>query len=106
MQPRVAWQVGGYGESAGFARLAKDLGFDLLIRSGDSDSKEKTKVWRTAEKNFGKRKDVLTVSLDQPNRYCWSSGFWADSNYLIDAPVNLKDGFDQKVQALYAEVKQ
>jgi hypothetical protein len=77
----------------------------LIIRSGDADSKEKLKVWRTAEKNFGKRKDVLTYSLDQPNRYCWSSGFWADTNYLIDAPINLKDGFDQKVEALYAEVK-
>jgi len=49
----VAWQTGWYGESSSFTRLTKDFGFDLLIRSVDSESKEKTKVLRTVEKGFG-----------------------------------------------------
>lgn len=70
-------------------------------------------IWRTAAKNFGKRKDVMAVTLDQGknslNSYCWPKGFWADTNYLIDSPITLNKTqsdykFDDLVKSLYAEV--
>lgn len=72
-----------------------------------------TQIWRTSSKNFGQRKDVLAVTLDQGNKtqnqYCWPQGFWADENYLIDSPLVLnksKNGykFDQLVKSLYADI--
>lgn len=120
-QPRVSWQLDANGVSQGYARLAKDVGFDMLIFSSVSQAeKEKmrdkgthTQIWRTAAKNFGNRKDVLAVTLDQGknslNSYCWPKGFWADTNYLIDSPIvlNKTQGdykFDDLVKSLYAEV--
>ena len=70
-------------------------------------------IWRTSAKNFGKRKDVLAVTLDQGqnalNSYCWPKGFWADTNYLIDSPITLNKTqsdykFDDLVKSLYADV--
>jgi hypothetical protein len=72
-----------------------------------------TQVWRTASKNFGQRKDVLAVTLDQGQNalssYCWPKGFWADENYLIDSPIALNKSqgdykFDDLVKSLYADV--
>lgn len=72
-----------------------------------------TQIWRTSAKNFGKRKDVLAVTLDQGqnalNSYCWPKGFWADTNYLIDSPITLNKTqsdykFDDLVKSLYADV--
>lgn len=107
--------------SQGYARLAKDIGFDMLIFSSVSQAeKEKmrnkgshTQIWRTSSKNFGKRKDILAVTLDQGesalNSYCWPRGFWADTNYLIDSPINLNNKsedyhFDDLVKSLYADI--
>lgn len=70
-------------------------------------------IWRTAAKNFGKRKDVLAVTLDQGqsalNSYCWPKGFWADTNYMIDQHIALNKNqsdynFDDLVKSLYADV--
>lgn len=38
--------------------------------------------------------------------YCWPPGFWADTSYLIDAPIVLNKNdpgynFDVKVRAFY-----
>jgi hypothetical protein len=72
-----------------------------------------TQVWRTASKNFGPRKDILAVTLDQGqnalNSYCWPKGFWADENYLIDSPITLNKTqsdykFDDLVKSLYADI--
>lgn len=106
--------------SAGFARLAQDLGIDMLIHSSTSkeefkkqqEDKAMIQVWRASERNFGKRKDVLSVTLDNEFGYCWPQGFWADANYLVDTPINLKRdtpgyNFEERARALYADaVKQ
>lgn len=65
-------------------------------------------VWRTSEQNFGDRKDVLGVQINNENGYCWPMGFWSDANYLIDTPMNMVKGspgydFDERVMALYAD---
>lgn len=116
VRPRVAWQLDDFGVSAGFTRLAEDLGIDMLIYQSASpeeqeqmaDHKSFAQVWRTSERNFGNRKDVLGVQINNQNGYCWPSGFWSDSNYLVDTPMNLRKGssgydFDQRVMALYAD---
>jgi hypothetical protein len=107
--------------SQGYARLAKDVGFDMLIFSSVSQAEKEMmrskgkhmQIWRTGAKNFGKRKDVLAVTLDQGqnalNSYCWPKGFWADTNYLIDSPITLNKNqsdykFDDLVKSLYADV--
>ena len=69
VRPRVAWQLDDFGVSAGFTRLAEDLGIDMLIYQSASpeeqeqmaDHKSFAQVWRTSERNFGNRKDVLGV---------------------------------------------
>ena len=92
----------------------------LIFSSVSPAEKEKmrkegthTQIWRTSAKNFGKRKDVLAVTLDQGqnalNSYCWPKGFWADTNYLIDSPITLNKTqsdykFDDLVKSLYADV--
>lgn len=94
----------------------------MLIHSSVSNTERKEmrakrglmQVWRTAERDFGKRKDILAVALDQvtggqSTSHCWPMGFWADANYLIDTPFKLKKNqtdkaFNQTVKALYAEV--
>jgi hypothetical protein len=73
-------------------------------------------VWRTGEQNFGRRKDVLAVTLDQQRNsslggYCWPEGFWADTNYLVDVPMVLDKTasdykFEQLVRSFYEEVTQ
>lgn len=77
------------------------------------DKQSHTQVWRTSSKNFGQRKDVLAVTLDQGqsalNSYCWPKGFWADENYLIDSPITFDKNssdykFDDLVKSLYADV--
>ena len=76
------------------------------------EKKSLAQVWRTSERNFGTRKDVLGVALDNEHSYCWPMGFWADANYMIDTPINLKKGtpgynFEERARALYADaVKQ
>lgn len=111
------------GVSQGYARLAKDIGFDMLIFSSVSEAEKENmrenqghmQVWRTSSKNFGQRKDIMAVTLDQGkqalNSYCWPKGFWADENYMIDSPVNLAEEknatnskFDSLVKSLYASV--
>lgn len=121
IQPRVSWQLDGNGVSSGYARLMKGLGIDMLIHSSISSTERKEmrakqglmQVWRTSERNFGKRQDVLAVALDQVtgggSSYCWPMGFWADANYLIDTPLKFKKNqtdpaFNATVKALYAEV--
>jgi hypothetical protein len=120
-QPRVSWQLDVNGVSQGYARLAKDIGFDMLIFSSVSNDEKKkmrskkshTQIWRTSAKNFKEKKDVLAVTLDSGENglssYCWPKGFWADENYLIDSPMALKKDksdykFDTLVKSLYADV--
>lgn len=122
-QPRVSWQLDVNGVSQGYARLAKDVGFDMLIFSSASSAeketmrtkKSHTQVWRSGSKNFGARKEVLAVTLDQGkdslNSYCWPKGFWADSNYMIDVPMVLNKNsadykFDSLVKSFYADVSE
>ena len=70
--------------SSGYARLAKDVGFDMMYfskvnlaeRKEMRTNKTRTQVWRPHEENLGKRKDILSVTLDsQKNNtlgsYCW-----------------------------------
>jgi hypothetical protein len=103
--------------SQGYARLARDFGFDAMfysrvdIKEKEEMRKKHTKyqVWRTAEQNFGNQKDILALTSDQNavfGNYCWPPGFWADTSYLIDAPIVLNKNdpgynFDVKVRAFY-----
>lgn len=124
LQPIVSWQLDVNGVSQGYARLARDVGFDVLIFSSVATEekqamrkgKQHTQVWRTGEQNFGRRKDVLAVTLDQQRNsslgsYCWPEGFWADTNYLVDVPMVLDKTasdykFEQLVRSFYEEVTQ
>lgn len=89
-QPSISWQVDSFGVSSGYARLAKDLGFDAMFFSRiDYDEKMQTigkrqqiKVWRPSEENFGNQKDVLSILMTQEQgQYCWPTGFGFDQNY-------------------------
>ena len=59
--PHISWQIDTFGVSNGFARLARDLGFDAMFYSRlDFDQKAEmvkngvyNKVWRPAVENFG-----------------------------------------------------
>ena len=59
--------------STGYARLARDVGFDAMFfsRVDIAEKKEmrakKTKysVWRPHEENFGMQKDILALNMDQ-----------------------------------------
>mmetsp|Transcript_32820 Transcript_32820/g.50127 ORF Transcript_32820/g.50127 Transcript_32820/m.50127 type:complete len:226 (+) Transcript_32820:1364-2041(+) len=117
LHPKVSWQIDAFGVSTGYARLARDVGFDGLFfsRMDISEKKElrkkhqKQQVWRPHEENFGKQKDILSVVIDQGGvlgSYCWPAGFWADTNYMIDAPMVLNKNnpmyhFDKTVSAFY-----
>jgi len=78
--------------------------------------KSRTSVWRPHEENLGKRKDILSITLDQQRNtslgaYCWPGGFWADTNYLLDVPIILNKNdpgyrFDKLVKALYQEMSE
>ena len=102
--------------------MAHDVGFDIMLFSRvDIAEKEhmrnmhsRTQVWRPHEENLGRRKDILSITMDQQKNnslgaYCWPAGFWADTNYLFDVPIVLnKDSpnykFDKLVRALYQEI--
>lgn len=66
-------------------------------------------VWRPHEENFGKQKDILSLVIDQGatlGSYCWPAGFWADTNYMIDTPLNMNKGtpgynFGKRVEAFF-----
>jgi hypothetical protein len=76
--------------------------------------KSRTSVWRAHEENFGKQKDILSITMDQQKNstlgsYCWPGGFWVDTNYLFDVPLvlnknNPKYKFDKLVKNLYEEM--
>jgi len=61
------------GVSSGYARLAKDIGFDMMVYSKINSyekqtmrkNKTRAQVWRPHEENMGMRKDILGVALDQ-----------------------------------------
>jgi hypothetical protein len=119
IHPRVSWNVDSFGISSGYARLAHDVGFDLMMYSRvDSlekkhmrETKSRTQVWRPHENNLGKRNDILGITMDQQKNktlgaYCWPTGFWADTNYLMDAPIVLERNkpdyrLDEMVRSLY-----
>jgi len=89
---------------------------NLAERKQMRTNRTRTQVWRPHEENLGKRKDILSVTLDsQKNNslgsYCWPQGFWVDQNYLQDVPMILKKNetnykFDQLVKGLYEEVSE
>ena len=88
--PNISWQLDSFGVSKGYARLAKDMGFDAMFFSRiDTDekiklqqSKDKVQVWRPDETNFGAKKDILSVVMAQESgNYCWPKGFAFDQNY-------------------------
>lgn len=76
--------------------------------------KSRSSVWRPHEENFGKQKDILSITMDQQKNttlgsYCWPGGFWVDTNYLFDVPLVLnknskKYKFDKLVKNLYEEM--
>lgn len=115
--PRIGWQIDAFGLSTGYARLARDVGFDAMFFSRVDIAekiemrakKRKSAVWRPHEENFGHQKDILALNMDQGSvlgSYCWPAGFWVDSAYKVDAPVilNRKDAnydFEGKVRAFY-----
>jgi len=115
--PKVSWQVDAFGLSTGYARLARDFGFDAMFFSRVDIAekiemraqKKKTEVWRPHEENFGDQKDILAFNSDQGavlGSYCWPAGFWADTSYLIDVPIILNRNdpgynFEGKVRAFY-----
>jgi hypothetical protein len=53
--------------------MAHDVGFDMMIfarvdlmeKRQMRQKKSRSQVWRPHEENFGKRKDILSVTLDQ-----------------------------------------
>lgn len=69
--PNVSWQLDSFGVSKGYARLAKDMGFDALFFSRiDTEEKvklqhsqDKVQVWRPDEANFGSKKDILSIVM-------------------------------------------
>ena len=88
--PNISWQIDSFGVSKGYARLAKDMGFDAMFFARvDYSEKEKLKkekdaieVWRADERNFGPTKDILSILLIQESgNYCWPKGFGFDQNF-------------------------
>jgi hypothetical protein len=89
---------------------------NLAERKEMRKNKTRTQVWRPHEENLGKRKDVLSVTLDSQKNSslaagCWPQGFWVDQNYLQDVPMILKKNqtnyhFDKLVKSLYEEVSE
>jgi hypothetical protein len=124
LHPTVSWQIDAFGVSTAYARMAHDVGFDMMIyarvdlmeKRQMRQKKTRTQVWRPHEENLGKRKEILGVTLDQQRNsslgaYCWPQGFWADTNYLLDVPVILDETkkdfrFDRIVKALYQEMSE
>ena len=120
---KVSWSVDAIGVSTGYARLARDLGFDMLVYSKINSyeresmrvNKTRTQVWRPHEENLGMRKDILGVALDQQKNsslgsYCWPHGFYVDQNYLQDVPMVLNKNasgykFDKLVKNFYRDVR-
>lgn len=117
IHPRVSWQLDAFGVSTGYARLARDVGFDAMFfsRVDIAEKKEmrankaKNQVWRPHEENFGNQKEILALNMDQGGTlgsYCWPAGFWVDASYKVDAPVvlNKKDpmyDFEARVKGFY-----
>ena len=117
IHPKVSWQLDAFGVSTAYARLARDVGFDGMFfsRVDISEKKEMRKkhvtqqIWRPHEENFGKQKDILAMTIDQGatlGAYCWPAGFWADTNYMVDAPIVLNKAnpnyhFDKTVSGFY-----
>ena len=72
IHPQVSWQIDTFGVSQGYARLARDIGFDILMFSRVTQEekqhmrnmKSRTSVWRPHEENFGKQKDILSITMD------------------------------------------
>ena len=60
-EPTISWQLDSFGVSKGYARLAKDLGFeamffsrlDMIEKSKLFNKKQKIQIWRPDEENFG-----------------------------------------------------
>jgi hypothetical protein len=121
---KVSWSIDALGISSGYARLARDVGFDMMVYSKVNSyekaqmrkNKTRTQVWRPHEENLGMRKDILGVALDQQKNgslgaYCWPQGFYVDQNYLQDVPMVLKKNqtgykFDKLVKSFYKDVKE
>jgi len=69
--PNISWQLDSFGVSKGYARLARDIGFDAMFFSRiDAEeklklqkNKEKVQVWRADETNFGPKKDILSIVM-------------------------------------------
>jgi hypothetical protein len=117
VHPRVSWQLDAFGVSTGYARLARDVGFDAMFFSRVDIAeklemrakKGKYAVWRPHEENFGQQKDILALNMDQGGvlgSYCWPAGFWADQSYKVDAPfvLNKKDpmyDLEARVRSFY-----
>lgn len=68
---KVSWSIDALGISSGYARLARDVGFDMMVYSKVNSyekaamrkNKTRTQVWRPREENLGMRKDILGVAL-------------------------------------------
>ena len=82
LHPKVSWQIDVFGQSTGYARLARDIGFDAMFFSRVDieekkymrKNKRKTTVWRPHEEHHGKTKDILSLTMDQNKvlgNYCW-----------------------------------
>ena len=121
---KVSWSIDALGVSSGYARLAKYVGFDMMVYSKINSyekasmrkNKTRAQVWRPHEENLGMRKDILGIAMDQQKNgslgaYCWPQGFYVDQNYLQDVPMVLKKGqegyhFNKLVKSLYKDVKE
>jgi len=88
--PNISWQLDSFGVSKGYARLAKDIGFDAMFfarmdteeKRKLQQSRDKVQVWRPDEDNFGRKKDILSIVMAQEQgNYCWPKGFAFDQNY-------------------------
>ena len=86
-EPSISWQLDSFGVSKGYARLAKDIGFeaiffsrlDMIEKSKLFNEKKKIQMWRADEENFGEKKDILSVTITQEQgNYCWPKGFAFD----------------------------
>lgn len=108
--PKVTWSLESNGLSSGFAKMARDLGFDAMFYSQVKSDGPKYQVWRPDIKNFGQQKEILSLNIDQGGKggsasYCWPNGFWIDKSYPVQ-DANLADdpAFETYVKAFYKDM--
>jgi hypothetical protein len=78
------------------------------------NNKSRVQVWRPAEENFGRQKQILSSLIHQNQNvskkaYCFAQGFFVDVNYMMDAPLitnknDTKYDFDKIVLAYYHQL--